>query len=166
MRTLLASSFALIALISQARAEESALAPAAVVEAYHAALAAGDAAAAEALLAPDAIVLESGFVESRAEYLAHHLAADLEFARAAASTRGDVRVAQLGDVAWVSATSRAEGELRGRKIRSAGAELIVLSRAGAGWRIRAIHWSSRALKEEPASLREAVAAPSSAPAAP
>jgi ketosteroid isomerase-like protein len=100
-------------------------------------------------------------VESRAEYLAHHLAADIEFARAVASTRSDVRVAQLGDVAWVSASSRAEGELRGRKIRSAGAELMVLTRVDASWRIRAIHWSSRPLKEEtPAAAR------ASAPAAP
>ena len=121
---------------------------AATVEAYYGALSAGDAAAAEELLAADAIVLESGFVETRAEYLAHHLAADIEFARAVAQTRSDVRVAAAGDAAWLSARTRAEGEFRGRAIRSEGAELIVLARDAHGWRIRAIHWSSHERKPE------------------
>jgi ketosteroid isomerase-like protein len=135
-------------------------APASAVAAYYAALSAGAAAAAEALLAPDAIVLESGFVESRAEYVAQHLAADIEFARAVAQTRSDERVVVDGDVAWVSARTRAEGRLRGRSVRSAGAELIVLARGVDGWRIRAIHWSSHALKEGPAPE------PSATPGAP
>jgi len=124
--------------------------PGAAVAAYHAALSAGDAAAAEALLAPDAIVLESGFVESRAEYLAHHLAADIEFARAVTQTRSGERVVVDGDVAWLSASTRAEGAFRGRSVRSAGAELIVLALSSDGWRIRAIHWSSHPVQEAPA----------------
>jgi ketosteroid isomerase-like protein len=131
-------------------ADDSRGGPAATVDAYHAALAAGDAAAAEALLAADAIVLESGGVESRDEYLAGHLAADIEFSRSVAQRRSDVRVVQAGDVAWVSATSRATGEFRGRAIRSTGAELIVLSRSADGWRIRAIHWSSHPSADAPA----------------
>jgi len=124
-------------------AAEEGSAPADVAAAFHAALAAGDAAAAEALLAPDAIVLESGHVETRSEYVAGHLAADIEFARAVRSQRSDVRVVRAGDVAWVSASSRAEGAFRGRDVRSQGAELIVLARGAQGWRIRAIHWSSQ-----------------------
>jgi ketosteroid isomerase-like protein len=120
--------------------------PAEVVAAFHAALAAGDAAAAEALLAPDAIVLESGHVETRGEYVSGHLAADIAFARAVRSERSDVRVAQQGDVAWVSASSRAQGSFRGRAVRSQGAELVVLARGAEGWRIRAIHWSSHERK--------------------
>jgi ketosteroid isomerase-like protein len=72
--------------------------PAAAVAAYHAALSAGDAAAAEALLAPDAIVLESGFVESRAEYLAHHLAAESS-SRAPSRRRAARARRRDGDVA-------------------------------------------------------------------
>jgi len=124
--------------------------PAAAVAEFHSALSAGDAAAAEALLAPDAIVLESGSVESRAEYLAQHLAADIEFARGVAQTRSGERVVVHGDVAWVSASTRAEGEIRGRSVHSAGAELIVLVRSPDGWRIRAIHWSSHPLTKAPA----------------
>ena len=140
-----------------AQAGEPDAEPAAVVQAFHAALAAGDAQAAAALLASDAVVLESGAIESRAEYLAEHLSEDIAFAQAVAHERSDVRVVRAGAVAWVSARSHSQGTLRGRAVRSAGAELIVLSREAAGWRIRAIHWSARALPDAPAP------APSAAP---
>jgi ketosteroid isomerase-like protein len=114
---------------------------------FHEALAAGDSAGALALLAPDATVLESGGVETRDEYRGHHLPSDIGFARAVQSARGPVRVTVRGDVAWAVSTNTARGEYRGRAVNSAGAELMVLTRAAEGapgWRIRAIHWSSRA----------------------
>jgi hypothetical protein len=52
------------------------------VEQYHRALAAGDSTAALTLLAPDAVILESGGVETRDEYRGHHLPGDVAFARA------------------------------------------------------------------------------------
>ena len=117
---------------------------AAVVARYHRALAEGDSATALSLLAPDAVVLESGGVETRDEYRSHHLPGDIQFARAVRSDRSPVRVTVSGDVAWASSTSTTRGEFRGRAVNSAGAELMVLSReAGGAWRIRAIHWSSR-----------------------
>ena len=116
---------------------------AATVERFHQALAAADSAAALALLTPDVEVLESGGVEMRAEYRSHHLAADIEFARAVRSERGPVRVRVRGDVAWATSTSTTQGEFRGRPVNSAGAELMVLVRTPQGWRIAAIHWSSR-----------------------
>ena len=116
---------------------------AATVERYHRSLASGDSAAALALLAPDAVILESGDVESRAEYRSHHLSADIEFARAIPSQRGPVRVKVQGDAAWATSTSTTQGQFRGRAINSACAELMVLTRTPDGWRIAAIHWSSR-----------------------
>jgi ketosteroid isomerase-like protein len=115
------------------------------VTAFHAALAAGDSAAALALLAPDAVVLESGEMESRDEYAAHHLAVDIEFSRAVPSQRVATLVRHEGAVAWVATTTTARGTFRDRAVASQGAELMVLSRTGAGWRIRAVHWSSRRL---------------------
>ena len=115
----------------------------ATVERFHALLARGDSAAAGRLLAPDLTVLESGHVESRSEYLAHHLGADMAFARAVASERNLVGFAQDGNVAWTTSTSTTRGQFRDRKIDSRGAELVVLSRSGSGWIIRSIHWSSR-----------------------
>ncbi|MBW3631202.1 MAG: DUF4198 domain-containing protein [Gemmatimonadetes bacterium] len=117
---------------------------AAVVDRFHEALAEADSAAALALLAPDATILESGGMESRAEYRGHHLPGDIEFARAVRRQRTPVRVTVRGDVAWAISTSTTQGEFRGRQINSAGAELMVLTRSGTGWLIAAIHWSSRA----------------------
>lgn len=122
---------------------------AAVVGRYHRALATGDSAAALGLLAPDVVVLESGGVETRAEYRAHHLAADIAFARAVPQTRSPLSVVARGDAAWVTSTSTARGSYRGRAINSTGAELMVLSREPGGWKIRAIHWSSRAQRAAP-----------------
>ena len=119
----------------------------AAVDAYDRALSSGDSVAALALLAPDAVVLESGGVETREEYRSHHLPADMEFARAVKSVRTPLRVIVRGDVAWAWSTSTSQGQLRGRPINSQGAELMVLSREASGWKIRAIHWSSRARRQ-------------------
>ena len=116
---------------------------AAAVAAYDRALQAGDSAAALALLAPDVVILESGGMESRQEYRSHHLASDIAFARATRATPGPMQVVVRGDVAWVSSTKTTTGEFRGRPVNSSGAELMVLSREASGWKIRAIHWSSR-----------------------
>jgi uncharacterized protein (TIGR02246 family) len=116
----------------------------AVVERFHRALATGDSAAALSLLAPDALILESGGVENRDEYRSHHLPGDIQFATAVPGTRTVVRVSVLGDAAWLVSTSVTQGELRGRQIDAAGAELVLLSRERGGWMIRSIHWSSRA----------------------
>lgn len=113
------------------------------LEAFHAALATGDSTAALRLLAPDAIILESGGSETVAEYRAHHLPADIAFARAVPATRTLRRVVVTGDAAWVASTSTVRGEFRGRAINSTGAELVTLRRTGGGWQITAIHWSSR-----------------------
>lgn len=116
---------------------------AATVHAFHQALETGDTAAVESLLAADVRVAESGGLETRAEYLSHHLPGDMAFASAVAREAGELQVTVHGDVAWAVSTSRTSGTFRDRAIDSAGAELMVLSREGGQWRIRAIHWSSR-----------------------
>lgn len=125
---------------SQARDSSDVIA---VITAYHSSIARGDSTAALALLAQDAVIVESGGVETREEFRAHHLPADMAFAQAVKAERGPVRVVVQGDVAWATSTSVTQGEYRGRQINSTSAELMVLSRTQAGWRIRAIHWSSR-----------------------
>ena len=113
------------------------------VAAFHAALVAGDSAAALARLAADVQVLESGSTETLAEYRAHHLPADMAFAQAVPSERRILRVVVKDSVAWLTATSRSQGTFRGRAVDSDGAELMVLIRRAGHWQIRAIHWSSR-----------------------
>ena len=118
----------------------------ATVRSFHDALARGDSAAALSLLAVDVRILESGGLETRDEYRSGHLPGDINFARAVPSTRAEPMVTVAGDVAWVVGTSRTTGTYRDRQINSAGAELMVLSRTPDGWRIRAIHWSSRTIR--------------------
>lgn len=110
---------------------------------FHDALARGDSLAALALLTDDVKILESGGMEDHAEYRSHHLGSDIEFARAVPSQRTATTVRVMGDVAWATSTSTSRGTFRGREINSAGAELMVLVRTPQGWRIAAIHWSSR-----------------------
>jgi ketosteroid isomerase-like protein len=113
------------------------------VHRFHDALSAGDSTAALALLTQDVNILESGGVETREEYRSHHLPGDIAYARGIKSERAPLRVVVRGDVAWATGTSTTQGEYRGRQINSAGAELVVLNRTPQGWRIAAIHWSSR-----------------------
>lgn len=119
---------------------------AAVVQAvsdFHMALASADSTRVLGLLAPGARILEGAGVETVDEYRAHHLPADMAFASAVTRQRGPVTVRFHGDVAWAISTSRATGTYRDREIDSRGAELMVLTRHDGGWRIEAIHWSSR-----------------------
>ena len=126
----------------QSRGDSAAVA--ATVERFHAAVVAGDSTLALSLLALEAVVLESGGIETREEFRAHHLPADIAFAQAVKTEHGPMHVFVRGDVAWVSSTSTTTGEYRGRPVNSAGAELVVLARVGQEWKISAIHWSSRA----------------------
>ena len=132
-----------VALRSSVQGRGDSAAVAATVERFHAAVVAGDSTLALSLLAADAVVLESGGMETREEFRAHHLPADIAFAQAVKSERGPMRVFVRGDVAWVSSTSTTTGDYRGRPVNSAGAELVVLARVGQEWKISAIHWSSR-----------------------
>jgi ketosteroid isomerase-like protein len=117
---------------------------ASVIERFHAALASGDSAAAVALLAPDVTVLESGGLETLEEYRSGHLPGDIQFARAVPRSRAPIKVTIAGEVAWATSTGVTQGEFRGRAVNSSSAELMVLTRSGGAWLIRAIHWSSRA----------------------
>lgn len=119
---------------------------AAVVERFHGALARGDSLGALALLADDVVVLEGGASETKAVYRAHHLQVDIAFSSAVPAQGGPLSVSVRGDVAWVSRTRTTQGEFRGRAVNSASAELMVLTREPEGWRIRAVHWSSRACR--------------------
>lgn len=115
-----------------------------VVEALHAALAAGDSAAALALLTDDAVIYESGVPEDRAEYRAHHLAADMEYAGA---TRREVTAREQRSlapgVALVLSQIHTTGEFRGRAVDRRSVETMVVRQTAVGWRIVHIHWSAR-----------------------
>ncbi len=118
-----------------------------VIEAFHAALVAGDSTTALSLLADDVVILESGGTEDKNRYRNGHISGDMRFAQAVPRERGEMDVRVVGDVAWASSTSISQGRMGDREINSRGAELVVLARDGASWKITAIHWSSRTRRE-------------------
>ncbi|MBA3656828.1 MAG: nuclear transport factor 2 family protein [Gemmatimonadaceae bacterium] len=134
--------FSLKAVPANAMADHDSTSIVATIDRFHAALGAADSGAIRSLLADDVIVLESGSLETRAEYLSHHLGGDIEFARAVPSLRKLVRVNRSGSTAWVTSTSITTGNFKGRAINSNGTELMVLTKLNGKWKIRAIHWSS------------------------
>ncbi len=117
--------------------------PAAVVAAFHEALAAGDSAAAVALLHEEVLVFEQGQGEDLQEYRSHHLAADIRFASQTTRHVMDSRSMISGDVAVLTARTHTMGRVGNRDIDSNGVETMVLLRTDAGWKIHHIHWSSR-----------------------
>ncbi|MGI8437612.1 MAG: YybH family protein [Chthoniobacterales bacterium] len=114
----------------------------AAVEDFHQALAAGKEERAMSLLAPDALIVEAGTVQTRAEYETEHLREDVAFAREVPGTQTSRKIAQVGDAAWVTSTFQVTGTFQGRAVNNFAAETAVLTRTADGWRIRAIHWSS------------------------
>ena len=103
----------------------------------------GDAAAAMAPIAPDAVFVESGRLETRAEYESNHLPADIAFEKQVDGTRSPWQVTIEGDTAWVIATTDYVGTFDDRPVDFVSAQLAVLSLGDDGrWLIRAVHWSS------------------------
>jgi len=137
---------ALIALNELVEAQQTGdeMAARAVVTRFHTALATGNAAGAMAVVGADAVFLEAGSVETRAQYEKDHLPADIEFEKSVPARRGELRVVVSGDAAWSTCTYELKGTFQGRAIDSIGTEMMVLSRAAGGWQIRAVSWSSRA----------------------
>jgi ketosteroid isomerase-like protein len=115
----------------------------AVVESFYAAIKKGDTAAAMSVIAPDAVFLESGRLETRAEYEANHLPADIDFEKQVSGKRGPISVTFDGNTAWVIATTEYDGTFDGSPVSFVSAQLVVLTRDAGTWQIRTIHWSSR-----------------------
>src|SRR5262245_65699115 len=85
----------------------------AVVNAFYGAITAGDNAAAMKLIAADAVFVESGKIETRAEYEMNHLPADIEFESQVKAVRSPARVTFDGrDTAWAISTAEHRSEER------------------------------------------------------
>lgn len=123
-------------------------APAAVVDAFHAALAKGDRDGALAQMAEDVQIYEQGWVErSKAEYASHHLESDMKFSAAVTREQTARRGVISGDIAYVMSESRSTGQFNDKPIDAITIETMVLRRAGDGWLIAHIHWSNRNAKK-------------------
>lgn len=118
---------------------------ASVLETFYGAITRGDAVAAMSVVAPDAMFVESGKLETRAEYEMNHLPADIDFEKQVTGKRDPLRVTFNGDTAWVIATTEYEGKFEGAPVSFVSAQLMVLTKDADAWKIRSIHWSSRPL---------------------
>ncbi len=116
----------------------------AAVEAFEAAIVRGDESAAQALLAPDVLIYESGGQESsRDEYAANHMKGDMAFL--AGSKRKVLARAEGGDDrhAWVSTRTRITTRHKDQDVDIFSTESMMLKNTPQGWRIVHIHWSSQ-----------------------
>jgi len=115
----------------------------AVTQRFHQALAASDSTLAVSLLADDVLVLESGAIQNRADYLSHHLGADMKASHDSRGVRTVVRVTVVGSLAYVASSTLTPSTGAEGNNGSELAELMIVSRGATGWKIRAVHWSSR-----------------------
>lgn len=118
--------------------------PKEALEAFHAALVAGDKARVLELMAPDVAIYEAGRVErSRDEYARHHLGGDMEFAKTA--TRKVVKQSERadGNMAVIWQETETSGTSRGKPVHVLGTETVLLEKNDGTWRIVHVHWSSR-----------------------
>jgi ketosteroid isomerase-like protein len=113
-----------------------------VVSQFHDALKRGEASAAIAQLSADAVIYESGYAESRDNYLTHHLQADIEFAKQT-TRKVTATTSQCGETLCVlMQESETSGTYKGKPVQISGVETTMLVRTGDTWKIRHVHWSS------------------------
>ena len=130
------------------RSTKPAQAPAAVVAAFHAALASGDRFGALSLLAPELVVFEAGDGEmSRDAYASEHLDGDLEFTRTTKTQVLEERSGESGDAGWVLRRTETAGSFGGKPVASRDTATFLLRRTAEGWRITHVHWSSHSVKK-------------------
>ncbi|MEK7266780.1 MAG: DUF2231 domain-containing protein [Pseudomonadota bacterium] len=121
----------------------------AVVDAFSAALRAGDEAKVKSLLTSDVIIAEEGGAErSLDEYASHHLGYDVMFMQGVETTQIKRDEIIDGDLASVVTESTVHGSFMGKPVHSRVMETMVLERGEGGWRIRHIHWSSAPVEGE------------------
>ncbi|MBX3478805.1 MAG: nuclear transport factor 2 family protein [Caulobacter sp.] len=115
------------------------------VEAFHAAMGRGDAAAVADFLLEDAVIYEQGGAESsKAEYVQAHLPGDIAYSQGMTDTVTDRRSSVQGGVSWVLTQGRTTGTYEGKKVDRLTTETMVLKKTKGAWRIAHIYWSSRA----------------------
>jgi ketosteroid isomerase-like protein len=115
----------------------------AVLESFYGAMKAAAPEKAMELIAPDAVFLESGRIETRQQYEESHLPADIEFESQVTGKREILNTTVEGDTAWIIAATDYDGEFDGAPVNFTSVQLMVLAKQDGAWKIRTVHWSSR-----------------------
>ncbi len=119
-----------------------------VVDAFSAAVKAVKLDAAEKLLDPQVLILESGGSErSRDEYMGGHAIADAAFLQNAQQQLRYRQAQAEGNFAWVATESTLNKMENDKKSVLLSTETMLLKKTAQGWRIVHIHWSSRPKKD-------------------
>lgn len=95
------------------------------------------------MLSDDVLILESGNIQTRAEYLGGHLGADMKASQGPKGERTVIKATVVGDAAYVVARTLTAPSGVAGNTGSESIELMVLSKTSNGWKIRTVHWSSR-----------------------
>ena len=113
------------------------------LESFYAAMKNAENATAMALIAEDAVFVESGRLETREQYEKNHLPSDISFEKQVTGKRGEWEIKIKDDTAWAITTTEYDGIFDGGPVNFTSAQLAVLTRDTDKWMIRSIHWSSR-----------------------
>lgn len=116
------------------------------LEDFHQALRTGDKRAALAMLADDALIYEAGHAETKPEYAAHHLDADIAFAKAVPGTTVRRRGGSAGPLVWLTTEGRTTGTYKGKAVDRRTTETTLLRSDAGKWLIVHQHWSSAATR--------------------
>jgi ketosteroid isomerase-like protein len=136
-----AAAICLFAMTTASASDERS--PAEVLDAFTAAIDAGDRRAALALLTRDVAVFETGAADrSRSDYEGVHLGMDIEFASYTTRVLRSRRQGSGGDLHWITSLYSDQGEINGEATVQMTAETALLRRVGQTWRIAHLHWSN------------------------
>lgn len=139
--------FVVLMLVGLISSTAFAAGPRDAVEAFHVALSNGDKTAAVALLSPEVLIFESGYVErSRAEYANHHLNGDIAFSKTANRKVLSEGERTEGKTAVIWQETETTGTAKGKEIHIFGTETAILEKVSDQWMIVHVHWSSRKSK--------------------
>jgi len=123
----------------------------AAVDAFHQALLDGNGPAALALLHDEATIVENGQAETKQEYAAHHLGADMEFAAATHSVQlSRTQKVDAGQMT-VSTHSHTSGKYNDTLVDLVTEEVVTLVQTDNGWLITHIQWSPATREGKPAA---------------
>lgn len=133
--------FGLWVIAPMATAQET---PEAIADAFHEAIAFGDATAVERLLAADVKILESGHAQtSRDEYMDGHMKSDMAFIPYMTRELLDRETHRDGSLAWVVSFSRMHGSYNGKNYDFTTREMLLMQQTGDSWQITLVDWAKK-----------------------
>ena len=119
------------------------------MNAFHAAMKAGDAPTLKSYLHPNVFIAEGGGAEkSLAEYEGHHMPADLAYTQAVSSSLKERQIIAGETVTTIISESQIHGTYKDRKIHNRMMETMALRQEDGVWKIVHIHWSSAEITGE------------------